>query len=118
MIIQDDLGRATPVTGNPSRPASRNDFDEGIEAIGYAEDELANLRLDLKSEGALRPGANVQGSSAVQTIGPISNFVNCAAILPLHKKSRDISFQEFKNGAETCQKAVIEKQRLHDSIHC
>ncbi|KAH9661534.1 Pumilio [Citrus sinensis] len=73
-IFQDDLGRATPVTGNPSRPASRNAFDESIESISSAEAELANLRHDLKS------GANVQGTSAVQTIGPPSSYTYAAVL--------------------------------------
>lgn len=72
--MQDDLGRATPVTGNPSRPASRNAFDESIESISSAEAELANLRHDLKS------GANVQGTSAVQTIGPPSSYTYAAVL--------------------------------------
>ncbi|KAJ4725771.1 Pumilio-like protein [Melia azedarach] len=79
-IFQDDLGRATPVTGNPSRPASRNAFDESIETIGCAEAELANLRRELNSTDTLRPGANVQGSSGVQTIGPPSSYTYAAAL--------------------------------------
>ncbi|XP_031249420.1 pumilio homolog 2 [Pistacia vera] len=69
-IFQDDLGRTTPGTGIPSRPASRNAFDESLETIGTAEAELANLRS----------GATVQGSSAVQTIGPPSSYSYAAAL--------------------------------------
>ncbi|XP_044505513.1 pumilio homolog 2-like isoform X2 [Mangifera indica] len=69
-IFQDDLGRTTPGTGNPSRPASRNAFDENLETIGTAEAELANLRS----------GANVQGSSTVHTIGTLSSYSYAAAL--------------------------------------
>ncbi|KAK1588229.1 hypothetical protein Q3G72_021157 [Acer saccharum] len=79
-IFQDDMGRVTPVTGNPSRPASRNAFDENLDTIGSAEAELANLRRELKSADNLRSGANVQSSSAVQTIGPPSSYTYAAAL--------------------------------------
>uniref|UniRef100_A0A6N2MKX6 Nucleic acid binding NABP domain-containing protein n=1 Tax=Salix viminalis TaxID=40686 RepID=A0A6N2MKX6_SALVM len=68
-IFQDDLGRATPVTGPPSRPASRNAFNENVETLGSAEAELAHLRRELSSADALRSGANGHGSSSVQNIG-------------------------------------------------
>ncbi|KAI5603438.1 hypothetical protein BDE02_01G219000 [Populus trichocarpa] len=68
-IFQDDLGRATPVTGPPSRPASRNAFNENVETLGSAEAELAHLRRELSSADTLRSGANGQGSSPVQNIG-------------------------------------------------
>ncbi|KAG7946928.1 hypothetical protein I3843_14G067600 [Carya illinoinensis] len=66
-IFQDDLGRASPVNGFPSRPASRNAFDENVEMVGSAEAELAHLRRELKTSDALRSGTN--GSSAVQNVG-------------------------------------------------
>ncbi|KAJ6315715.1 hypothetical protein OIU78_019060 [Salix suchowensis] len=55
-IFQDDLGRATPVTGPPSRPASRNAFNENVETLGSAEAELAHLRRELSSADTLRSG--------------------------------------------------------------
>lgn len=42
-ILQDDLGRATPVSRHPSRPASRNTFEE-IEMLNSAEADLTLLR--------------------------------------------------------------------------
>ncbi|KAJ6299604.1 hypothetical protein OIU76_020555 [Salix suchowensis] len=68
-IFQDDLGRATPVTGPPSRPASCNAFNENVETLGSAEAELAHLRRELSSADTLRSGANGNGSSSVQNIG-------------------------------------------------
>ncbi|KAE8039095.1 hypothetical protein FH972_011537 [Carpinus fangiana] len=79
-IFQDDLGRPSPVTGLPSRPASRNAFDENVETLGSAEAELAHLRRELKTSDALRSGANGQGSSAVQNMGPPSSYTYAAVL--------------------------------------
>ncbi|KAK9280365.1 hypothetical protein L1049_014054 [Liquidambar formosana] len=79
-IFQDDLGRATPVSGHPSRPASRNAFDENVETLGSAEAELAPLRREMTSADALRSGANVQGSSVVQSNGPPASYTYAAAV--------------------------------------
>ncbi|XP_023532147.1 pumilio homolog 2-like [Cucurbita pepo subsp. pepo] len=62
-IFQDDMGRTTPVTGLPSRPTSRNAFEENVETMG-ATDELANLRHDLMVSEVMRSGANGQSSGA------------------------------------------------------
>ncbi|XP_061337907.1 pumilio homolog 2-like isoform X2 [Gastrolobium bilobum] len=55
-IFQDDLGRNNSVSGFPSRPASRNAFDENVD------------------------GSNVQGSSASQNIGPQASYTYAAAL--------------------------------------
>ncbi|KAK7262488.1 hypothetical protein RJT34_30062 [Clitoria ternatea] len=73
-IFQDDLGRNTSVTGPPSRPASRNAFDEN-DIISSAEAELGHVATD-----ALRSGSNVQGSSAAQNIGPQASYSYAAAL--------------------------------------
>lgn len=78
--MQDDLGRTTPVSGLPSRPASRNAFDENVETIGSAEADLAHLRRDLMTSDALRSGANGQGLSAAQSMGPPSSYSYAAAL--------------------------------------
>lgn len=78
--MQDDLGRNTSVTGPPSRPASRNAFDENDDFISTAEAELAHARRDLASTDALRSGSHVQGSSATQNSGPASTY-SYAAVL-------------------------------------
>ncbi|XP_004486985.1 pumilio homolog 2-like [Cicer arietinum] len=79
-IFQDDLGRATPVTGFPSRPASRNAFDENVEITSSAEAELAHLRHDSSVTDALRSGSNVQGSPAAQNVGPQASYSYAAAL--------------------------------------
>ncbi|KAK7262492.1 hypothetical protein RJT34_30066 [Clitoria ternatea] len=71
-IFQGDLGRNTSITGPPSRPASRNAFDEN-DIISSAEAELAHV-------DALRSGSNVQGSSAAQNIGPQASYSYAAAL--------------------------------------
>lgn len=63
-FVQDDFNRATPVSVHPSRPASRNAFDENASAMGLVEDELANLRRDLASSDTARSTPSIQSSSA------------------------------------------------------
>ncbi|KAK4286550.1 hypothetical protein QN277_003091 [Acacia crassicarpa] len=79
-IFQDDLERNTTVPGLPSRPASRNAFNENDDMIASAEAELAHLRHDSTTTDALRLGSNVQGSSAAQHIGPPSSYTYAAAL--------------------------------------
>ncbi|OMO61999.1 hypothetical protein CCACVL1_23077 [Corchorus capsularis] len=79
-IFQDDLGHSAPVTRIPSRPASRNAFDENFENVGSAESELAHLRRELTSGDTLRSSASGQGSSVVHTIGPPSSYTYAAAV--------------------------------------
>ncbi|GKV32914.1 hypothetical protein SLEP1_g41480 [Rubroshorea leprosula] len=78
-IFQDDLGRATPVVGNPSRPASRNAVDENFENVASAEAELALLRQELGSKD-LRSSASGQGLSTVHGVGPHSSYTYAAAV--------------------------------------
>ncbi|CAB4282412.1 unnamed protein product [Prunus armeniaca] len=77
-IFQDDLGRASPVSGLPSRPASRNAFDENVD--GSAEADLAHLHRDVMASDGLRSSANGQGSSAAQSMGPPSSYSYAAAL--------------------------------------
>lgn len=70
-IFQDDLGRSNPSSRQPSRPASRNAFEEGVDAYGSAEAELANL---------LREGANLQGSSSSQNLSASASYSYAAAL--------------------------------------
>ncbi|XP_065877724.1 pumilio homolog 2-like isoform X2 [Euphorbia lathyris] len=62
-IFQDDLGRSSPVTGHPSRPPSRNSFNENVENVGSAEAELAHLRRELTSADTLRSGSSLSRST-------------------------------------------------------
>jgi len=58
------MERNTPVTGLPSRPASRNAFDENVDKVNTSEAELAH----------------VQGSSATQNIGLPASYSYAAAL--------------------------------------
>ncbi|KAJ8631765.1 hypothetical protein MRB53_025088 [Persea americana] len=42
-IIQDDLGRASPIPGHPSRPASRNAFDDSAETLISTDAQLGHF---------------------------------------------------------------------------
>ncbi|KAL6493363.1 hypothetical protein OROGR_032497 [Orobanche gracilis] len=55
-IFQDDLNLANPASGHPSRPASRNAFDDSANTMGSVEAELAHLRSS----------QTIQSSSAAQ----------------------------------------------------
>lgn len=79
-IFQDDLGRTTPVSGHPSRPASRNALDHNADNLSPAEAELAHLRRDLKSADPLRSATNMQGASASQHGAPPTSY-SYAAVL-------------------------------------
>ncbi|XP_020214472.2 pumilio homolog 2, partial [Cajanus cajan] len=79
VIVQDDLGRNTSVTGLPSRPSSRNAFDEN-DIIGSAEADMAHVRRESAATDALRSGSNVQGSSAAQNIGQSASYSYAAAL--------------------------------------
>ncbi|XP_010256855.1 PREDICTED: pumilio homolog 2-like [Nelumbo nucifera] len=79
-IFQDDLGRTTPVSGLPSRPASRNAFDDGVETLGSAESQLAHLHHELTSVDALRSVPNAQGISGVQNVGASASHTFASAL--------------------------------------
>uniref|UniRef100_A0A7N0U587 PUM-HD domain-containing protein n=1 Tax=Kalanchoe fedtschenkoi TaxID=63787 RepID=A0A7N0U587_KALFE len=75
-MLQDDFGHQAPVAENPSRPASRNAFDDnfGAPSAAEAEDELAQLR---RSSVVLSTGppttfsyASVVGSSLSRNASP------------------------------------------------
>lgn len=70
-IFQNDLGRSNPPSRHPSRPASRNAFDENADILGSAEAELALLR---------REGSNIQGSSASQSLASPASYSYAAAL--------------------------------------
>lgn len=59
--MQDDLNH-TMISGHPSRPASRNAFDENTSALGSAEAELAHL-YGVTSSDLIHSTSNIQSSS-------------------------------------------------------
>ncbi|KAL5717296.1 hypothetical protein ACHQM5_010328 [Ranunculus cassubicifolius] len=65
-IFQDDTGHAAPVSGHPSRPASRNAFDNGADSLG-SNDTLAHMQHEFAAMDALQ-SANAQGISGGQDI--------------------------------------------------
>ncbi|KAL2455068.1 Pumilio2 [Abeliophyllum distichum] len=79
-IFQDDLNRANPVSTHPSRPASRNAFDENADPMSLAEAELAHTLRDLTSPDPIRSNSNIQGSSATQHVGPPASYSYAAAL--------------------------------------
>ncbi|KAH0667165.1 hypothetical protein KY285_028371 [Solanum tuberosum] len=79
-IFQDDLSRVTPAPGPPSRPASRNAFDESSDNLGSAEAELSHLRHEFSTSDPLRSVSNGQGSSAAQHVGAPASFTYAAAL--------------------------------------
>ncbi|KAL2508417.1 Pumilio-like protein 2 [Forsythia ovata] len=79
-IFQDDLNRANPVSTHPSRPASRNAFDENADPMSLAEAELAHTLRDLTSPDPVRSTSNIQGSSATQHVGPPASYSYAAAL--------------------------------------
>ncbi|KAL2328774.1 hypothetical protein Fmac_022201 [Flemingia macrophylla] len=76
-IFQDDMGRNSSATGLPSRPSSRNTFDENI---GSAEAEMAHVRREPAATDSLRSGSNAQGSPAAQNIGLPASYSYAAAL--------------------------------------
>ncbi|KAL5991828.1 hypothetical protein ACLOJK_012739 [Asimina triloba] len=71
---QEDLGCSVPISGHPSRPASRNAFDDGVEKLGSSEVNLAHLQHEMT------PGANVQSTSGVQGIGASGSLTYASAL--------------------------------------
>lgn len=56
---QDDLGHSNPILGHPSRPSSRNAFDNGVETLHSSDGHLA-LHHDIGSMDSLRPDSTAQ----------------------------------------------------------
>ncbi|KAJ9684307.1 hypothetical protein PVL29_016676 [Vitis rotundifolia] len=76
-IIQDDIGHATSVSRHPSRPASRNAFDDNVET---SEAQFSHLHHELASMDALRSGAKIQAISAVQNVGSSASHTYASAL--------------------------------------
>lgn len=75
-ILQDDLGHSKPIRSHPSRPSSRNAFDDG-DPLHSAEVHLA-LQHEIGSVESFHPGSNVQSMGSVQNNNPPQTF---AAVL-------------------------------------
>ncbi|KAK1270670.1 hypothetical protein QJS04_geneDACA007760 [Acorus gramineus] len=60
-MFQEDLVCPTPVSRHHSRPASRNAFDDGLDALGSAETKLAHLQHEIASVDALQSSGSIGG---------------------------------------------------------
>ncbi|XP_040365431.1 pumilio homolog 1 isoform X2 [Rosa chinensis] len=75
-ILQDDIQNTTG-SRHPSRPASRNAFDDGVET---SDTQYAQMHRDLASLDALRSGGNKQGMSAAQNFGSSGSHTYASAL--------------------------------------
>ncbi|CAI0443266.1 unnamed protein product [Linum tenue] len=67
-MIQDDLGHSNPVSRHPSRPASRNTFDDDVEASESHFSQLHGMTsLDSLLSSPNQHGLPAVGSSSSQT---------------------------------------------------
>ncbi|KAL6977382.1 hypothetical protein U1Q18_026182 [Sarracenia purpurea var. burkii] len=70
-IIQDDISHATSVSRQPSRPVSRNAFDDGVES----SESHFSAPVD-----ALCSSANIPGMPAIQNIGTSASHTYASAL--------------------------------------
>ncbi|KAJ9175746.1 hypothetical protein P3X46_014270 [Hevea brasiliensis] len=75
-IIQDDMDHAYPISRHPSRPASRNAYDDNVET---SESQFAQLH-DLASAEALRSVSNKQGIPVVPNVGATAHHSYASAL--------------------------------------
>lgn len=78
--MQDDLGRATPTSGHPSRTPSRNTFGENVDTFGMGEADMSQLQQDLASADNIRTSTKVLSSCSGQHGGPPASY-SYAAVL-------------------------------------
>ncbi|KAF6137839.1 hypothetical protein GIB67_040547 [Kingdonia uniflora] len=57
-IFQEDLGRSAPVSAHPSRPSSRNAFDDNVGTLAFPEAQHAQLHHESAPGDALRTSAS------------------------------------------------------------
>lgn len=79
-ILQEDLGRSSPAPRHPSRPASRNAYDDGVDPIGAAEGQVVNMRHELAAVESVRSGSAMPGLARVQSLGAQSSHAFAAAL--------------------------------------
>uniref|UniRef100_A0A0C9SAH0 TSA: Wollemia nobilis Ref_Wollemi_Transcript_3604_4174 transcribed RNA sequence n=1 Tax=Wollemia nobilis TaxID=56998 RepID=A0A0C9SAH0_9CONI len=78
-ILQEDLGRSSPAPRHPSRPASRNAFDDGVDTVS-AEAHVAQMRHDITGLEGLRSGSAIPGLARVQSLGAQSSHAYASAL--------------------------------------
>ncbi|EEF38125.1 pumilio, putative [Ricinus communis] len=75
-IFQDDMSHANSTSRHPSRPSSRNAFDDDVD---NSEPQFAQLH-NLTSSDALRSVANKQGVSVVPNVGATASHSYASAL--------------------------------------
>jgi len=79
-ILQEDLGRSSPAPRHPSRPASRNAYDDGVDPISVAEGQVANMRHEMAGVESLLSGSAMPGLARVQSLGAQSSHAFASAL--------------------------------------
>lgn len=67
------MGCNTSVSRHPSRPASRNAFDDSVESLRPLEAHAANLHHELSSVDSLRTGGTIQGVGGQPVVSSMSH---------------------------------------------
>lgn len=75
--MQDDTTHQTSASGHPSRPTSRNAFDNGLE---QSESHFAQFKQDLTSLDAVHASANIPGLSSTQNANSSVSHTYAAAL--------------------------------------
>ncbi|KAH9301707.1 hypothetical protein KI387_013290, partial [Taxus chinensis] len=84
----EDLGRSSPTPRHPSRPASRNAYDDGVDAICAAEAQVAQMRHDTAVLEGLRSGSPMPGLARVQSLGTQSSHAFASALVSSLSRSQ------------------------------
>ena len=80
MILKEDLGRSSPAPRHPSRPASRNAYDDGVDPISVAEGQVANMYHEMAGVESLLSGSAMPGLARVQSLGAQSSHAFASAL--------------------------------------
>ncbi|XP_072975580.1 pumilio homolog 2-like [Typha angustifolia] len=78
-ILQDDLGRRTPISSNLSRAASRNAFVDDVEPLGSVETHFS-LHNDIASLDVPQPGGSIRNHSGIQNSTATSSHTYASVI--------------------------------------
>ncbi|KAL8102934.1 pumilio homolog 2-like [Apium graveolens] len=76
-LIQDDTTHQTSASGHPSRPTSRNAFDNGVEP---SESHYTQFKQDLASLDSVHVSAHIQGVSSTQNVNSSASHTYAAAL--------------------------------------
>ncbi|OVA18029.1 Pumilio RNA-binding repeat [Macleaya cordata] len=68
-MLQEGLGRPTPVSGHLSRPVSRNTFDDVVDPMGLSDSQLTQLHNGMESMDGLHSRSTTPGLIRVHSSG-------------------------------------------------